>query len=268
MQSPSRYSGRPDRAKYPVGRPDHQPVRKSAVVRQRPLPWMPSGYHTDGRACALVDGRRDSSVRYTMIRALLVDLDGVLRIWNPDINARVESATGLPNGAILRAAFSPELLTPAVTGLVSDSHWRSQVIGRLHADYPEADAAQAVGIWSAHPGEVDADMLQLIRSSRRRSRVVLVTNATSRLSLDLGRLGLSDEFDSVINSSEIGACKPQREIYDAALRAAGVQAEEALFIDDNPRLVDAAQRLGIVAHLYRGSKMLSHEMVRLGLPVA
>lgn len=202
-----------------------------------------------------------------MIRALLVDLDGVLRIWNPAINARAEAETDLPTGAILRTAFSPDLLTPAVAGQVSDDYWRSQVIDRLRSGYPEADAARAVEMWSAHPGEVDAEMLRLVRASRRRLRVVLVTNATSRLPLDLGRLGLSDEFDSIINSSVVGAYKPHREIYEAALRAAGVQAEQALFVDDTPRHVEAASQLGIVAHVFQDAETLKRELVRLGLPL-
>jgi putative hydrolase of the HAD superfamily len=89
-----------------------------------------------------------------------------------------------------------------------------------------------------------------------------VTNATSRLDLDLERLGLAGEFDGVVNSSAVGWIKPQREIFGIALSVAGVPAAHALFVDDSTENVTAAARLGMTAHLYRGIERLKHELAR------
>jgi putative hydrolase of the HAD superfamily len=79
-------------------------------------------------------------------------------------------------------------------------------------------------------------------------RVVLATNATSRLASDLQKLELPGLFYSLANSSEIGNAKPAPEFFQAALRLAGVDAENALFIDDTRENVVAANALVISAH--------------------
>ena len=200
-----------------------------------------------------------------MVRAVLIDLDGVVRIWRPERDARAEIAAGLPSGAIRRAAFATSIIESAMRGRVSDERWRRCIVDALYSEHPEADAELAVRLWSESPGEVDSNVKRMIRACRSSASVVLVTNATSRLQLDLRRLELSAEFDGVINSSEIGSCKPHREIYDAALRAAGVRADEALFVDDTNRNVEAARELGMAGHHYRGTDLLRAELARRGL---
>ena len=78
------------------------------------------------------------------VLGLLCDLDGVVRLWPAHVVAAAEEAAGLPRGSIQDMAFAPDLLTLAVTGGISDEAWREEVIARLRAAYPEADAGGAV----------------------------------------------------------------------------------------------------------------------------
>jgi putative hydrolase of the HAD superfamily len=60
------------------------------------------------------------------------------------------------------------------------------------------------------------------------------------------RLGLEDEFDAVLLSFEVGAHKPDPEIYLEALRRlAVVTPERAVFVDDQTPYCDGAAALGI-----------------------
>lgn len=52
-------------------------------------------------------------------------------------------------------------------------------------------------------------------------------------------------FDAVIDSSAVGVRKPNPAIYRLALDAVGVEADEAVFIDDAPGNIAAASALGI-----------------------
>ena len=145
------------------------------------------------------------------IKAYLTDLDGVLRIWSSEIDRNAEIAVGLPERSLFRTAFAPDLLTPAITGQVTDEVWRQSIVTRLQRDYPDIgdDGAQrAVETWSKPAGDVDMAMLDFIRTVRQHVPVVLVTNATTRLPADLQRLGILDEFDHIINSSAVGVIKP------------------------------------------------------------
>jgi FMN phosphatase YigB (HAD superfamily) len=200
-----------------------------------------------------------------MLRALLIDLDGVIRLWRSQENPAAEAAFGLPPGSVRRVAFAPERLLPVITGQIRDEAWRLQIRDQLALEFPGADVAGAVAWWSSPYGEVDSAVLELIGECRARAAVVLITNATSRLPDDLRRLGLDGAFDHVINSSVVGAVKPNPAIFQAALVAAGVAAADALFVDDTPGHVEAARRLGIAGHHYTGPAALRDELLARGL---
>lgn len=54
-----------------------------------------------------------------------------------------------------------------------------------------------------------------------------------------------DVFDVVVDSSEVGLRKPDPAIYELTLARLGVEAEHAVFLDDHPTNVEAAQALGM-----------------------
>lgn len=69
-------------------------------------------------------------------------------------------------------------------------------------------------------------------------RLGLVSNITLLGSLvreDLGRLGISDLFDTIILSSEVGVRKPHPQIYAAALDGLSLPGDRALFVGDRLR---------------------------------
>ncbi len=200
-----------------------------------------------------------------MTNVILTDLDGVIRIWSPEIHRQAERATGLPEEAILGAAFSDDLLPLVITGQISDDEWRGRIADLLSQNFPDANAEHAVELWSASPGEVDLEVLDILRACRKRARLVLISNATSRLLSDLRRLGIAENFDYIINSSEVGFAKPDSNIYFAALNTVGATPEQALFIDDNAGHVAAATRLGIAGHTYTGADSLRQKLNHLGL---
>jgi HAD superfamily hydrolase (TIGR01509 family) len=182
-------------------------------------------------------------------KALLIDFDGVIRLW-PSQDAELEGRFGLRPGEIGRAAFAPEILQDAVTGVISDEEWRLRIARTLSTSIGEQRAADAIVAWSALQGAVDAMVLSTIAQCRKRVRVALLTNATSRLTCDLACLGLSDHFDAVINSSNVGVAKPKPAIFQHALTAVAASPRETIFVDDSATNVAAARALGIEAHMY------------------
>jgi FMN phosphatase YigB (HAD superfamily)/DNA-binding Xre family transcriptional regulator len=51
-------------------------------------------------------------------------------------------------------------------------------------------------------------------------------------------------FDSIVDSSVVGAIKPERKIYEVATQQAGVEPQEIMLIDDDRANLIAAERLG------------------------
>lgn len=179
--------------------------------------------------------------------ALLIDLDGVLRVWDPAIISTAEQRAALPAGSLAQAAFGDTtLLLRAVTGVIDDDAWRDAIARSIDRQYGSG-GQRAVADWSAPAGAVDPEVLAIVREQRRRRRVGLLTNATSRLPDDLARLGLTEEFDAIINSADHGVAKPDPRIFEVAARHLGCEVQDILFVDDTLANVSAASTLGASA---------------------
>ena len=199
-----------------------------------------------------------------MTDAILTDLDGVIRTWPRQAEREAEREAGLPKGAIPKVAFSDGLLELAITGQIPDGEWRKRIALLLSQDFPQENVQRAVELWSASPGKVDREVQKMLQACRKRVQLLLVSNATSRLLSDLRGLDIAEEFDYIINSSDVGSAKPDPGIYLAALDTAGVAPGQALFVDDNPGNVAGATRLGMTGHTYVGATDLREELCRLG----
>ncbi len=182
--------------------------------------------------------------------AVLCDLDGVLRQW-PDPRT-IEDRYGLATGRLLATAFEPERLLRAVTGQITDEEWRASIRADLATEFGADAASGAVQEWSSSVGTIDQAVLTWLDRVRRGVPVVLVSNATTRLEQDLEALGLAGRFDAVVNTSRIGAAKPDPRVFAHAASVAGVPTESCLLLDDSAGHVAAARGLGMSAVLFTG----------------
>ena len=200
-------------------------------------------------------------------RAIIFDLDGVIRLWDAAETAAIEDRHGLPEGAILAASFVPDLLHRAVCGVIEDEAWRTVVRDALtRAHGPAGDAA--VDDWCRLTGRVDPDMLDLIASLPPGLRTGLLTNATTRLESDLARLGLDGRFDAVISSARLGFAKPDARIFRVAAERLGCSAAECVFTDDKPAFVAAARAAGMHGIAFAGAADLRAQLAGLLAPGA
>ena len=182
------------------------------------------------------------------IEHILVDLDGVIRLWEKD-TSDIEKKWSLPVNAIAKVAFSQPLLNPAIRGKVSDEIWRENIKIQLSKIYPAADVERAVNDWSEYAGVIDNDVLALL-GSYENHKMSLVTNATSRLIMDLSMLGIVDKFSTIFNTSDIGYIKPEKTLFEYILKSLELKPDAAVFIDDTKENCDAARELGIKDHHY------------------
>ncbi len=79
----------------------------------------------------------------------------------------------------------------------------------------------------------------------RGQRVGLLSNAFPSLLDALGHLGILDDLDPKVISAFEGCEKPDPAIYRAALRVANVAPHDAIFVDDLPENVAAANSVGM-----------------------
>jgi epoxide hydrolase-like predicted phosphatase len=114
---------------------------------------------------------------------------------------------------------------------------------------------------------IDKDMVLLIAHLTKKYKTALLSNSSiDYLSRIIARHELESLFDAMTISAEVGIIKPDPRIFEHVLDKLGVRAEEAVFIDDNPRNAEAASRLGIKGIVYGGDiEELKKNLARAGI---
>jgi putative hydrolase of the HAD superfamily len=86
-----------------------------------------------------------------------------------------------------------------------------------------------LGVWELYP-EVPGVLEELAP----RFRLAVISNFDGRLRFILQHLGISSYFSCIFISSELGADKPDPEIFRRALKIMQVNADEVLHVGDDP----------------------------------
>jgi putative hydrolase of the HAD superfamily len=189
------------------------------------------------------------------VDALIIDLDGVIRHWDADGVHELESDLGVPAGALPGAALAPERLQRAMDGRLPFDAWCQEVgeeLARIHG----ADAAAVAEAWGATPWRIDLEVIDLVRATRSRVPVALLSNASTRLEEDLERSGILEEFDAVVGSAAIGVTKPDPAAFLAAADRLGAAPSGCLVVDDVEANVAGARAAGMRAEVYVGPDQL------------
>lgn len=85
------------------------------------------------------------------------------------------------------------------------------------------------GLWSVAVPEAPA-VLERLR--RRGLRLAVVSNSNGTVAEILGKVGLADRLDAIVDSGLVGAEKPDPRIFRHAAAALGVSPEEAVHVGD------------------------------------
>lgn len=109
-------------------------------------------------------------------------------------------------------------------------------------------------------------LLDWIRQHKSQYRISLLTNNSPSLGMILHeKFGISDLFDNVFNSVEIGWSKPSLQIFEYALGKLSAKSRECVFVDDNPGNVESAVQLGLAGIVFRDNASLFAQFDKLGL---
>jgi putative hydrolase of the HAD superfamily len=186
------------------------------------------------------------------VRAVFFDVGGTLIHPSPSVGA-IYAAVGKRHGfhssaealeRAFHAAWKIEKSSQAISGLTMSQidWWRNLVYRTLdlaglggpdsqrRAYFDELyDAFARPDAWRVYP-----DVVESLRSARIRGfHVGAISNWDRRLRPLLDALGVGGLLDSMTISWEVGAEKPAREIFRAALVAADVQPQHALHVGDS-----------------------------------
>lgn len=190
------------------------------------------------------------------LRAVVSDLDGVLRVFDPALWSELDAIAGVPDGAAFTAVLGHPFLDEVVRGRGTHQQWRERSAAALvEAGGTPQSAASALRTWLASPARVDRGLLAELEALRSEGLGVFVlTNGTDRVPEELEELGLTaflgDGGRFLLNTADLGAAKPDHEAFVRAHArieqelCASVRPDEIAFLDDSARHVRGAARFG------------------------
>lgn len=199
-----------------------------------------------------------------MIEAALFDLGQVLVKFDNGLFLERMAAFSDLSTAEMRAAVRANdgLLTLFDTGRIPPEEFYERAAAILRLDIGFGDFFAAYNdVFS-----INNPAVAIARRLRPKHRLVIVSNTdVMRYSYIEGTFPALRIFDDAVLSFRVGRMKPDPEIYREALRRAGTDAGRAVFIDDLPENVAAAEALGIAGIVYESPEILESELARLGL---
>ena len=177
------------------------------------------------------------------IRAVFFDLGGViLRTEYQTPRQHLAEKLGMEYDDLVKVVFDSESGYKASIGAITpDEHWAS-VTKRLKRPASEMEALRH----EFFAGDIiDRTLLEFLRSLRGTYKTGLISNAWGDLRDYIVREKFDDAFDHMIISAEVGAVKPDAKIFKIALEQAGVQAHEAVLVDDFAVNIEGCEKVGM-----------------------
>ena len=192
------------------------------------------------------------------IRTITLDLDDTLWPIGPVIR-RAETrlyawlAEHYPR---ITELFSPDAIREVRNAVIAEhgdrlhdlGFLRRTVLGRMSeaAGYGTGMVDDAFAIFNEERNNVEVfpEVRPALARLGRAYTLIALTNGNANLS----KIGLREMFDDVVSAASAGAAKPDREIFDMAVRAGGAAAAETLHVGDHPEHdVHGARQAGLKA---------------------
>ncbi len=194
---------------------------------------------------------------------VLSDLGGVVVECESDrLVFQVSRLLGRTFEEVQGAVYHEELLLPFELGRITSEAYYAALKERLKLPW---SYAQFVHFWNDIITE-KREITQMLPELRKRRKLIALSN-TNVLHLEhiQRRFPSMALFDDWVASCQVGCRKPAPEIYELALKRAGVPPQAALYIDDRPELVEAGRTMGLTAVRFENRAQLERELHRLGV---
>ncbi len=193
------------------------------------------------------------------ITTVLLDLDGVIRHFDPQHAASIETRFGLEVGSLMGAGFEPDRIHRLITGSMTRAAWGAEVGHRV-------GSVEAAEEWLADIGTVDQAMVAEVDKLRADGlTVAILTNGTDTIPAEMITLGLADRFDQIFNTSEIGFAKIDSRSFAHVCQALDVEPTNVFFTDDSSSNLGPASELGITARLFEGIDRFRAHLTEFGI---
>ncbi len=199
------------------------------------------------------------------IDTIVFDLGGVLIDWNPAYLYRK-----LFSNEEEMTYFLREICTPSWNEQQDAGRPLSEATSWLVNKHPEyEDLIRAFyERWEemiAGPVHETVHILEHLYRQNKHRLYALTNWSHETFPIAQARFAFLNRFEGILVSGEEKLIKPDPRIFYLLFERFGIQPEHALFIDDNPKNVEAAQRCGMHALQFHSPGRLHADLTSLGV---
>ena len=198
------------------------------------------------------------------IEALLFDLGKVLLDFNFDTGVQaLHASCSISRDRFEEVLWDETWIRRYERGEISTTEFHGYLCQSADLKMPLPDFCQTWSSVFLPELLVSEDLLRVLK---QRYPLILVSNTNeAHIEFSRSNYGVLNYFDHKVLSYEVGSLKPDREIFDYAITAAGVPTEALFFTDDREENILAARALGITAHQFKTESSLIEALQAAGV---
>lgn len=201
-----------------------------------------------------------------MIKGICFDLDGVYFLNGKENFVKSMVGLGVSEEEVRRVFLkSDEMNFKYKKGIMTDDEFWSWAIKewKLNLEIHEVVDRLISGY------EANLDAANYVKAARKSGYKTLIcsNNFPARIRGLQERFGFLDDFDVAVFSYEVGAIKPEQEMFKALIKEAKLNADEIAYADDSADKLQGAKDLGINTFVYTDFQAFVKSLEFLGVTV-
>lgn len=191
-----------------------------------------------------------------MIKAIVFDFDGVTYLENPRFGFVLSKKFNIPYDQVL-PFFENEL--PECQ--ISKKDLKEELVKYIKKWHINSTTEQIMKMWFENGG-INQQIIDIIKTLKNKeyTTALITSNEKYRIEYMKRKYGLTELFDEIIPSYEVGARKPDLKFYNAMIKRLNVNPEEILIIDDKSEFSAITDKLGIKSIVYKSIDTLKSEL--------
>ena len=153
-------------------------------------------------------------------------------------------------------------------GKISAEEFRSEIRKMTTNTITDKEIDDA---WNAFLVRIPSEKLDIVYQLRKKFRVIMLSNTNAihfpyaeRTFFSYKNRGIDEYFDKCYRSYDMKMAKPDAEIFEAILSQEQVAANQCLLLDDGPKNIEQAQKLGFQTYFVDPKEDLSFLLTNIG----
>ena len=140
-------------------------------------------------------------------------------------------------------------------GIITDEEVKKGISSRLPENLKDL-ACTVYDNWYYNLPIIDETVDHIKRIKEKGGKLFLISNISEGFAANYNKVPkikeIFDLFDGLVFSGPIKLAKPNKEIFNYALKKFNIKAEESIFIDDSKVNISGGEKAGIKGYLFDG----------------